>query len=109
MPARQLEHLVLVEELTFVPELIAEMAEQGGGLVTDLARAQCLGHLGECFQLSANADAIGGRGGRHSAQAADPGDNGGVAVSEVSSSLLDIASLGSEVAFERIDDGAIAL
>ena len=62
MPARQLEHLVLVEEFTLVPELVAEMTEQGGGLITNLTRAQSRGNLGQRFQLLADADPVGCRG-----------------------------------------------
>src|ERR1700674_4378125 len=109
MPARQLEHLVFVEELALVTELVAEVTEQGGGLITDLASAQRLGHLGQRFQLCPDADPISGGGGGHAAQAADPGDHGCIAVSEVSSSLLDMASFGSEVTLESIEDGAVAL
>src|ERR1700682_3012548 len=107
MLASEVEHLVFVEELALVTELVAEVAEQGGGLITDLARAQRLRHLRQFFQLSADANPIGGRGGRHPAEAADPGDNSCVPVSDVGSSLLDMASRGGEVAFERIDDSAI--
>jgi hypothetical protein len=35
--ARQVEHLVFVEELTLLTELVAQVAEQGGGLVANLA------------------------------------------------------------------------
>src|ERR1700680_3070512 len=109
MPARQLEHLVLVEEFTLVPELVGQVTEQGGGLITYLARAQSRGHLGQPLQLRTNAHAISGGGGRHCTQPANPGDYRCVAISEVSSGLLGMASLGSEVAFESIDQRAIAL
>src|ERR1700675_1793550 len=109
MQARQLEHLVLVEEFTLVTELVAEVAEQGGGLITNLARAQSRGNLGQRFQLLTDAEPIGCRRRRHAAHPADPGDYRCVAISEVSSGLLGMASLGSEVAFESIDDSAIAL
>ena len=61
MTARVFEHLVLVEELTLVTELVAEMTKQGDGLVADLARAKSLGDLGQFFKLGSDTEAVGGR------------------------------------------------
>src|ERR1700687_4698955 len=109
MLARQLEHLVLVEELSLVTELIAGMAEQGGRLITDPPRAQSLGNLGQRFQLLTDTDPIGGRGCRHATGPADPTHCTRCAVGGVGSRLLHTARLDSEVALESIDDGAEAL
>ena len=36
-PARKVEHLLFVEEISLVAELLAQVAEDRGGLVADLA------------------------------------------------------------------------
>src|ERR1700716_4556405 len=69
MPAGEIEHLVLVEALALVAELVAEVAEQGGGLVTDLARAQSIGHLGQRLELLTNTEPVSGGGHRDAARA----------------------------------------
>ena len=61
MTARVFEHLVLVEELTLVTELVAEMTKQGDGLVADLAGAKRGSDLGQFFELGSDAEAVGGR------------------------------------------------
>jgi hypothetical protein len=47
MIARVSEHLLFVEEVSLLPKLLAQVAEQGGGLVADLAGAQSLGDPGQ--------------------------------------------------------------
>ena len=51
-----LQHLVFDKELSLVAELVAQVAEQGGGLVADLAGAQRLGDLGQRLELGADAE-----------------------------------------------------
>src|SRR5437764_13761838 len=54
---RQLQHLVLDKQLSLLTELVAQMAEHRGRLVTDLASSQSLGHLWQRLQLLADAEA----------------------------------------------------
>jgi len=63
-----LQHLIFDKQLSLLAELIAQVAEQSGGLVRDLASAQRLGDFGERVQLGANAETIRGGGGRHATE-----------------------------------------
>src|ERR1700737_812055 len=58
MPARLVQHLVLVEKVLLVSELVSQVAQERGGLVADLTPAQGEGDLGQRFQLPADAKAI---------------------------------------------------
>jgi hypothetical protein len=101
--ARMLQHFILVEEIGLVAELIAKVAEQGGGLVADLAGAQRLGDLGQRLQLLANAEAVGDGGRRHAAEPAEPADHRLVAAGVVIACHLGSARLSCGLAFERIN------
>jgi len=59
-PARVVEHLLFVEEVSLVAELVVQMAEHRGRLVANLARAQSRGDLGQRLQLFADAKPVGG-------------------------------------------------
>src|SRR5258706_13976446 len=49
--ARVLEHLVFVEELFLLTQMLAQVAEDGGGLIRDLTRAESNPHPGQRPQL----------------------------------------------------------
>ena len=80
------------------------MAEQGGGLVADLARAERLGNLGQRFQLLADTETIGYRGNRHTTEPAEPGDHTSAPISQVVATQLRRACLRRELTFEGINN-----
>ena len=104
-----LQHLVFVKEIALVTELFAQVAEQGGGLVAHLARAESGGELGQRLQLGADAEAIGDRGRGHAAEPAEPGDDTRAAVGQVVAAEMRRARLGRELTLEAVDDDAQAL
>ena len=54
------QHLVFDEEVALLTQLVAQVAEESGGLVADVARAQGRGDLGQRLELLADAEAVGG-------------------------------------------------
>ena len=103
MVASVLEHLVLDEELALFTELVAQVAEQRGGLVADLAAAQRLRDLGQRLELLADAETVGHRGRRHAAEAAQPADHRLVAGGVVVTRQLAGAGVRRRLAFERVN------
>ncbi len=59
-PARVVEHLLFVEEISLLAELVAQVAEDRGRLIADLPRAQSGGDLRHRLQLFADAEPVGG-------------------------------------------------
>src|SRR5258706_3859665 len=70
---RVLQHLVFVKELCFLAQLLAQVAEDGGGLIRDLTRAESSRHPGQRLQLLTDAKPVCGRCDRHAASPSDPG------------------------------------
>src|SRR5258706_2585497 len=101
--ARVLQHLVFVEELCLLTQLLAQVAEDGGGLIRDLARAKSSRNFGQRLELLTDAEPVGRRGDRHAASPGDPGGGADVAGDEVLALPLGAPGIGRELAFERID------
>src|SRR5712691_4807856 len=104
--ARVPEHLVFVEELCLLAQLIAQVAEHGGGLKGDLARSKSSRHLGQRLQLLADAEPVGRRIDRHAASPGNPGGGGDVAANVMLAGQLGSANVCREQTLERIDDNA---
>src|SRR6266851_4903465 len=99
-----LQHLVFVEEPCLLAQLVAQMAEHGGGLKGDLTGAERSRHLGQRLQLLADAEPVGGRIDRHAAGAGDPGGSADVAANVMLAGQLGSANVCREQTLERIDD-----
>src|SRR4029077_11819820 len=65
LPARHTEHLLFVEEMSLLVQLLPKMAENGRGLITDLSSSESLGDTRQRLQLFANTEPVGSRGARH--------------------------------------------
>jgi len=98
--ARIPKHLVLIEELRFLAQPLAQVAESRGGLKGDLARAERRRHLGQRLQLLADTEPVGRRSDRHAASAGDPGTGRDVAADQMLTGLLGLPSSDREVAFQ---------
>src|SRR5256885_12629454 len=107
VPASQVEHLLLVEEISLLAELVAQMRQDGHRLVADLAGGKRRLHLGQLLQLGADTEPVSGRGHRHVASPSDPGSRGDVAADQMSAGILGIAALGAKVTLERVDNPSI--
>src|SRR5258707_4317528 len=105
---RVLQHLVFVKELCLLTQLLAQMAEDGGGLIRDLTRAESSRHPGQRLELLTDAEPVGRRVDRHAASPGDPGSGADVAGDQMLAGPLSLAGYGREVTIERIDDSAIA-
>src|ERR1700736_196932 len=102
MPLSKVEHLLLDEEVSLVAELLAQVAEDRGGLVADLTGAERGSDPGQRLQLGADTEPVGSRGHRHAAGAADPGGGGDVATDEVLAPLLDAPHHGRELELQGV-------
>src|SRR6266851_2620580 len=102
--ARVPEHLVFVEELCLLAQLLAQVAEHGGGLKGDLTGTERSRHLGQRLQLLTDAKPVGGRIDRHAAGAGDPGGSADVAANEMLAGQLGSPNVCREQTLERIDD-----
>src|SRR6266481_4940571 len=91
--ARVLQHLVFVEELCFLAQLVAQVAEHGGGLKGDLTGTERNRHLGQRLQLLADAEPVGGRIDRHAASPGNPGGGGAVAANVMLAGQLGSSSV----------------
>src|ERR1700682_6021532 len=100
MLARQLEHLIFIEEISLLAEPVTQVAELGRGLVTDLARAQSCRHFWQRFQLSSNSEPVVCRGDRHATRLPDPRGGRDIAFDQMRSRLLDVAGYGRKVPIE---------
>src|ERR1700730_8799086 len=109
VPLSKVEHLLLDEEVSLVAELLAQVAEDRGGLVADLTGAERGSDPGQRLQLGADTQPVGSRGDRHAAGAADPGGGGDVATDEVLATLLDAPHHGREFELHRINQGPYPL
>src|SRR5260370_41616360 len=103
-PARLVYHLLFLEEMARLAQLIAQVAEDRGGLVADLARGQGGGDLGQRLQLLAGTEPVGRRRHRHAAGAADPGGSCDVAPKQLVSGPLKLPSLPRRLPLELRDD-----
>src|SRR6266851_4643679 len=101
--------LLFIKALALLTQLVSEVADHRRRLVTDLAPAECFRNPGQRFQLLADTEAVGRRGYRHTADAADPGCGRDVPGYEVITPLLDPPCHGRELEFQSVDDGAQAL
>src|SRR5258708_9120158 len=104
--ARVLQHLVFVEELCLLAQLVAQVAEHGGGLKGDLTGTERSRHLGQRLQLLADAEPVRRRIDRHAAGAGNPGGGADVAANEMLAGQLGSPSVSREKTLERIDDNA---
>src|SRR3979490_2995844 len=84
VPAGQVEHLLFVEEISLLTELVAQMREDGNRLVADLAGGKRRLDLGQIFQLSPDTEPVSGRMDRHVASPGAPGSRGDIAVDQAS-------------------------
>src|SRR5260370_29048734 len=104
--ARVLQHLVFVEELCVLAQLIAQLAEHRGGLKGDLTGTERSRNFRQRLALLADAEPVGGRIDRHAAGAGDPGGGADVAGGQVLAGQLGSPSVSREKTLERIDDNA---
>src|SRR5260370_1792674 len=101
-----LQHLVFVEELCLLTQLIAQVAEHGGGLKGDLTGTERSRHLGQRLQLLADTDPVGRRIDRHAASAANPGARADVSANQMLAGQLGSPCVSREKTLERIDHNA---
>src|SRR5690349_18512152 len=101
---RETDPGLLVDELALLAQLIAQMADNGRRLITDLAGGEPGGDSRQGLQLLADAKTIRGRCARH---LAGGGDEGAWALSgeQVIASLLSAMDDPTELALETIDGG----
>src|SRR6266567_3622983 len=105
-PPRPVEHVLFIEEVFVVFEVVAHVAEQRYGLIADLARAQCGRDLGQRLQLLADTEAVRRRAHRHATAEADPGRRAHVAADEVVTRPLSLTHLSGELTLERVDNAS---
>src|SRR5258708_22490086 len=91
--ARVLQHLVFVEELCLLAQLVAQVAEHGGGLKGDLTGTEPSRYFGQRLALLAAAEPVRRRIDRHAAGARQPGGGGDVAANEMLAGQLGSASV----------------
>src|SRR3979490_1392928 len=103
VPAGQVEHLLLVEEISLLTELVAQMRQDGHRLVADLAGGKRRLDLGQLFKLGADTEPISGRMDRHVASPSDPGSRGDVPADQVLTIELRASRVDAELTFQRIN------
>src|SRR5713226_6164583 len=102
--AGKADPLLLVQVLSLLAKLVAQVADHRRRLVGDLPSRYCVCNHRQRLQLLADADPVGGGRYRHAADAADPGSGGDIPVEQVIPRLLCVSGLSGELAFERVDD-----
>src|ERR1700756_1236988 len=93
---------LLVDKLTLLTKLIAEVADDRCSLITDRARGEGGGDSWQRLQLLADAKAIRGRGPRHLAGGGDEGART-LTGEKVIASLLSAVDDPTELALEAVD------